>query len=227
MRICGLGLESPLEVRAGIPTVLEIHNPRLFSRCCQSLISGDGEGALEPYSLWDDNGKEIGADSGFLPILSPLQLPWDNKLVVGRLHRLVRDRLYEDYEVRDSIDEFVREMGFLIDRFNLQVEGEYGFGVEWDLMRYLKMLAFSPYRNAEETILDNLIRFLDVCYDMHINRALLFVNVKSFLAEIDLIDLYERMFFLNLEVLMVESSADGRLFDREFKRCIDLHFLES
>lgn len=227
MRVCGLGLETPLEVRAGVPAVLEIENSRMFARCCQSLVSGGGEDAAEPYSLWDGEGREIGPTNGFLPVLSPLDLPWDDKAIVGHLHRYVRDRLYEEYKIRESIERLAHEMGGLITQFNMQVEGEYAFDVEWDLMRHLKMLAFRPQHDESESVLDNLIRFLDTCYDVKLNRPLLFITVKPFLSEKDIAELYERIFFLDLEVLLIEPVRDARLFARESKRCIDLHFLES
>ena len=227
MRVCGLGLEAPIEIRPGLPAVLEIENPRLFARCCQSLASGKGEDATEPYSLWDDEGKEIGPVNGFLPILSPLQLPWDDKAVVGNLYRFARDRLYEEYETRESIERLVYEMGTLISRFNMQVEGEYAFGLEWDLTKYLRMLGFHPRHDEDESILDNLIRFLDTCRDLNLNKVLLFIGVKSFLSGKDIAEFYERIFFLDLQVFMIEASRDERLFDRESKRRVDLHFLES
>lgn len=227
MRVCGLGLEAFLEIRAGVPTVLEIENSRMFARCCQSLVSGRGEDAIEPYSLWDGEGREIGSANGFLPVLSPLNLPWDDKAVVGNLHKYVRDRLYEEYEIRESIERLAHEMGGLIAQFNMQVEGEYAFDVEWDLKRYLKMLAFRPQHDESESVLDNLIRFLDTCYDVKLNRPLLFIAVKPFLSDRDIAELYERIFFLNLEVLLIESVRDARHFARESKRYVDLHFLES
>ncbi len=227
MKICGMGLESPLEIYPGEPTILEIHNKVLFSRVCQSLTTCDISSAPESFSVWSEDEEELHINTAFIKIQTPLDLPWDDKALSVTLYRLVEQRLYEEFETREEIEQLAREINSHINEFSLQVEGNYGFTIEWDLRRYLKAFAFRPIVDSSASIFDNLILFLEICSDMKINQSLLFINLKLFLSENELKEFYNQVFFLGLRVLMLESIPDNRVFLRERKRCIDLHFLES
>ena len=227
MRISGLSLETPLDIAPGFPTVLEVQNPTLFGRVCQSLMGGEGEGAIEPYSIWDEDLNEINSAEAFLVVANPFCLPWDDRAITGALHGLVEKRIFEDFEARESIERLAQTLNREINRFGHEVEGDYGFTVEWDIRRYLKSFGFKPATNDASSLLDNLILFLQTCFDVHLNKAILFVNVKLFLSEIDLSELYRQAFFLKSKLFLLETKQDNRVFRYERKRCINLHLLES
>ncbi len=62
---------------------------------------------------------------------------------------------------------------------------------------------------------------------MQVNKALLFVNLKTFLTEKEVARFYERVFFHELRVLMLENDADMNSYALEDKMVVDQHFLES
>ena len=110
MRLCGLCLEEPFSICEGAPAVLEVLNPVLFSRCCESLNSLKGDEAQEPYSLWDDEGQELKPSDELLVLVSPLILPWESRELTAGLYRLVQSRLYEDFEIRGDLERLAREV---------------------------------------------------------------------------------------------------------------------
>ena len=53
MRLVFSGLESPVEVTPGRCSTIEVENQTLFTRIAQSLLSGEGRYATEPFSIWE------------------------------------------------------------------------------------------------------------------------------------------------------------------------------
>lgn len=70
------GFENLINIACEKISVLEIDNKVLFTRVCQSLVSQQGEFAIEPYLLWDDAGTAMKAKDAFLMLPDPLNLPW-------------------------------------------------------------------------------------------------------------------------------------------------------
>lgn len=227
MRLCGLCLEEPLAICEGSPSVLEVLNPVLFARCCESLYSLEGDEAQEPYSLWDDDGQEVKPKDALLVLVSPLILPWESRELTAGLYKLVQSRLYEDFELRGNLERLVREVNGAISCFELEVEGSYEFGVEWDVARYLKAFFYKPAIGDAKTLLEKLIAFFETSADIGLNKAFVLIDFKKYFSQKEISRFYESIVFLKRKVLLLESAHDQSCYEHETKRCVDQHFLES
>lgn len=96
MKVCFTGFDAPIHVDDEAVSVLELANRALFARACCSLASGLGADALEPYSLWHDADAELKPGAHFMLIASPLELPWDDKLLLGGLAARLEKMAFED-----------------------------------------------------------------------------------------------------------------------------------
>ena len=220
------GFEHQIAISPGRPFVLEIHNQMLFARIAESLVLRSGEYGAEAYSVWDD-GKEINPNNAFLPVPDVFNLPWDARDLAGNLYQTFQEQQLENEDFRRSIEGHFRQINELIFELSLPLEGNYCFNVEWDLRRYLKAFSFAVDMHAADSIFDKLILFIDHCADMRLSKVLLFVNLKTFLTKDEVEKLYERLFFHETKVLMIENKVDEYCYDKEAKLVIDQDFLES
>ena len=227
MRLVLQGMDMPIDIHRGTPRVLEVQNHVLFTRIVRSLISGEGEEAFEPYSLWDEKGEELKAATSLMFVSDPLHLPWDSKALSGQLFDKIVGLMLEDEERRIQIEGMGLRLAQDIGGLTHQINADYSFAVEWGLKQYLKAFSFSVERLEGPRYLESLISFLDFCADMALKQVLVFVNLKSFLSENEVIEFYERVFFHDLSVFMLETVKDETSYGLEQKTVIDLHFLES
>lgn len=214
MRLVLQGFDS-LEIGKGKILVLEVRNPILFSRFCQSFSSNKGEFAVEPYSLWED-GERIGNREKFLFVADPFNLPWDMKGSVAFLHKQVENVLMEDEGTRLLIDEINERMRSWCFRGSYMLHADYAFKAEWDIKKYLKAFAFGVDYNEADKLLDNLIKFLNFAADAHVQDVIAFVNLCNFLAENEMEELFEHAFFLDLPLVLLEGNAK----DYSFANCM-------
>ncbi len=227
MKIRFAGLENAVVLEPGYATVLELTPKKLFARVCQSLVSEQGVYAAEGYSLWEAAGKELNPRGAFLPVLDVLHLPWDHRVFSGKLFESMQAAFLEDEGLRMKLEEHNREIASAIATLGLQMNAAYGFELEWSLPQYLKSFRYQVDQSPDGTLLDSLIDFLNYCADMRVSRPLLFVNLKNFLGEDELVSLYEQVFFHKMKVLMLENSGDETEYEYERKYHVDQHFLES
>lgn len=226
MKIVFEGLELPIEIECGVVNVLEVENSTLFARICRSLSLGEVD-KFEPYSIWDDEGEELSPSAALLMVSDPLNFPWDDRRLGGNLPRVLEMLMREDEERRVEIESAEAKLSALISSLTYQVNGDYAFAVEWNLAKYLKSFSFGIERYEGDSYLESCISFLDFASDMAIKQVLVFVNLKTFLSENDLQELYDRIFFLNLPVLLLENVHDVSSYLYERKVWVDQHFLES
>lgn len=213
-------------IRRGRVYTVEVENSCLYTRVCRSLVAGGGDAALEQFSIWDDEGVELTPAKAVLAISDPLHLPWDSAELSGRLLGMMESLLFESEDARGTFEEYGRQLQALACRLTHQVECGYRFNVEWDVKRYLKSFGFGADRGESLPYIDMLNSFLDFISDMRLKKMLVFVNLKTFLTENEFQQFLDRVFFHDLEVLLLENKPSEINFDTEDKMIIDQHFLE-
>ncbi|AEB07836.1 hypothetical protein Corgl_1741 [Coriobacterium glomerans PW2] len=225
MRIVFSGLERPIDIEPGLPTVLQVENSSLFTRLCLSLRSGEEREAIEPYVIWRGE-KEIATRDALMFIGDPMLLPWDDRALMGSISKRFEKELIEDEELRRTLEDAAVALSSQVASLGLSMYGDYSFAIEWDLKRFIKAFGFGAHPNPQETFLDNLIDFLSFVLDIQCSKVMVFVNLKTFLTEIELEKLYEHVFFSKTRVLLLENKADPNRHENEIKTTIDLDFIE-
>lgn len=226
MKLVFSGADRPIVINKGKVHTVEIANSHLFTRVCRSLSAGGGEEVFESFSIWDDVGEEMSSSKALLMVSDPLHLPWDSTELAGRLPLVMESLLFEDEDARATFEGFGRRLQEFALRLTHQVDGGYGFNVEWDMRRYLKTFGFAVDRGEDLPYLDTLDTFLDFVSDMQLKKVLVFVNLKTFLTENEFRQFIDRVFFHEFEVLLLENKPCSMRFEKEEKTVIDQHFLE-
>lgn len=225
MKLVFSGFERAIELNPGEISTLQVENAALFTRVVLSLQSGLGRTAIEPYSFWDDE-TEIKASSALMLVTDPMNLPWDEKSLASALMKRIEREYLEDEELRMRIDSATHEIKTNLMTLGFGFNSDIGFNLEWDLKKYLKLLGFGVTFQEEKSFLDNLLNFLSLTLDAGNKKTLAFVNLKTFLTENELKTFLDQVFFLKLNVLLLENKHDSMSYGHEHKYTIDLQFLE-
>lgn len=226
MKLSFAGLENILDIVPGRVSVLQIESVKLFARICQSLLNSNQSDRLEDFSLWDDNGRELNAKSVFFPIVDPFKLPWHDRVIVAALYEQMKNYLWEDETIRAEVEQAHQYFEHLICDLGLRMNANYSFEAEWDLSKSLKAYSFGIDRSDSVSLLDNLIRFIELIHDIGSRKVLLFVNLEKFLTEEELLELESQLFFHDLRALMLVQGSVGVHLKNPIKLFIDQEFLE-
>ncbi len=220
------GFSELLDLENDAVAVLEVHNRVLFSRVCQSLFSELDDEALEPYSLWEGD-EQRSSRNRFLFVFNPFDLPWSERCLIGEVHERVESLFLSDDEVRRDIEEAGRMLADRVASLGLQLQSDYAFEIQWDMRKYLKAFDFGVEVDPSDSLFDNLMKFLKFASDARFEKQLVFVNLKSFLTENEVQEIYHQSVFSGLNVLLLENAFCAANFEYERKMCIDMDFLQS
>lgn len=190
------------------------------------MLSGEGSYAEEPYSVWDGDA-ELKPKDALLIIDNPLQLPWDERGLMGAIIKRMEREYLEDEDLRKAVEDYQRSINSALMGLGLGMNADLGFSQEWDFKRYLKFAGFGVSYQEGESFLDNLLNFLSLALDAGEKRTFVFVNLKTFLSENDFMLFLDQVFFQKTSVLLLENKRDEHYYEHERKRMVDLHFIES
>lgn len=219
------GFENTIKLDACKPIVLEVQNRPLFARVCQSLLTIDEDLKLEKYTIWD-NDKAIKNQKAFIFITNPFSLPWTDRTLIGAITEKVGTFLVENNETRGKIEEYNRNIISSLEILALDLESDYQIDHDWNTTAYLKAFGFGIEKDCESTLLDNLIKFLSYIYDCSVRKSVLFMNIKNFLSEKELENLYEHAIFLKIPLLLLENKSFNDVGKYEGRVIIESDFTE-
>lgn len=220
------GFDHPIACSDIGVSVIQISNKALFTRVCQSLISGRGEEAVEPYSIWGEDGVEIAPSRALLPVVDVFDLPWKHKSLSGGLCKQFERHLLIDEDDRRLLQQLNEQLESAVAQIGFQYHGEYSFGIEWSLQRYLNAFGFGVELSPSASLFDNLMHFIELVADVGLNETLLFVNLKTFFTENELVELYKKLLFYGIGSLLLENRDAVVQYEFERKTVIDQHFLQ-
>lgn len=225
MRLAIDGLETVIEFVPGHTSVLQIENSALFARVARSFDSLEGRFALEPYTFWTEDREEK-PSAALMVIPDPLHLPWEDRSLMGEVLKRIEREFLEDEDLRRAVEKLDSSLAGRLMELGFGLNSDYGFGLEWDLKRYLKFRGFGVGESSDISFLDNLINFLSLALDAGCNKVIAFVNLKTFLTKNDIERLYEYVFYSKLNVVLLENAPDETIYEYERKTIVDLQFLE-
>ena len=164
--------------------------------------------------------------SALLMVSDPLHLPWDDRSLIGEVFKRIEREFLEDEELRHVVEKLDSSLAERLMELGLGMNSDYGFGLEWDLKRYLKFRGFGVGERSDALFLDNLINFLSLALDAGCDKVIVFVNLKSFLTKDEVKKLYDYVFYSKLKVMLLENASDANKYEYERKTVVDLLFLE-
>ena len=225
MKLVLTGLENPIEIMPGFATTLQVENEALFARIARSIVSLQGREAVEPFTLWEGDG-EAKPSSSLLVVPDVLNLPWDDRSLMGEVLKRMEREFLEDEDLRQAIELMDSSLAEKLLQLGFGMNSDYGFGLEWDLKRYLKFRGFGVGFHPDESLLDNLLNFLSLALDAGCKKVIVFVNLKTFLTKSEVKALFDHVFYSKMKVLLLENKRDDIMYDYEHKVIVDLQFLE-
>lgn len=222
IRLMRLGCDIKLSFEA--VTTLQIEDRRLFARIVRSFLSEQGEYAEEPYLLIDGDEKGTSPKKAAFIINSLPDVPINEKQVIGLLYKKIKEQSELDPLRYERIQELIGSLFKEIENVSEALWGSYSFALGWELEAYLRAFGFSPDSGEEFSVLDNCLRFFELCADVGNKRILIFVNAKSFFSQKELEELFENAVFSKNQVLLIESWVDETKYMYENKIVIDQRF---
>lgn len=219
--------EHTIPISSDKASFLEIQNRVVFAKVVQSLQDEGLDQAIEPFSLWNEDGTERKKrGSVFLFINNLPSLPLTDRKLIGSLIKKLTKSVNTDFEISSEITALTLKIEDLIEQKESKFKGSYDFELDYALESFIKALSFGSAARSNESLLEKGISFLDLCSDIELKKVLVFVNAKSFFLPEEIQKLIDHAIFLKIPVLFLESWHDDVIYNNSSKMCIDQHFLE-
>ncbi len=218
-------IDNQLLLKSDYVTILEISNPKLFSRIIslfyKRVTLGDERNDLL-LSDDDNNIKNISKET--ILLTNYYDFTFIHKKLISKFNEKILSNLNYNYASKDQINILLNKISNLVTD-SIEVDLDYEFSVP-EADKIIKIMDFN-FTNIfqNESIYDIIKNIIELISDMNICKIIVLVNLKSYISSIELLNLYKYSKYRNIFLLLIESK-ESILLEYEYKIYIDDDFDE-
>ncbi len=200
---------------------IEIENKKYFYRFISDLCQIQGGNLLEDFYFFEGTDEvnmshrvQVLADYFNLELNSKRNIVDMNKLALQLMDEMEKQELVKEYR------KLIKIFGKSVNDLDLPITVQ----EEVDLEMLFKILKVEV--ESKKELLDQLLVLIDIESILHLNQLTILVNLKQYLTESELVELYKYSLYKKVTILLLDSQSYGRSLVYEKKLLIDENLVE-
>lgn len=186
--------------------VLIIEHPEYLTEFLHCLY--EPEIMHEKQLILSEGEKILSLEKNADIVWNPFAVDLNTKKILGRLyHELQGISLEEQYEEIGKVNQTIVNY---LDRLSMKVPYPISFDTELNVLDLYKMYGVRLETGAE-SLLEKLTEYLKIVSSLCRTSLVVFVNLKNYLNEIQLKELYQTAFYYKIKILMIEAHQNPKL----------------
>lgn len=196
---------------------IEIENKNFFYRFVKDLYDISFGNSLEEIKTFDNNMKELNCLGKVQVYSNYFEIDFDSKKISNALLKYVNDNI-SDFDKQNIIkpqQKLLEVYNKILNNMDLPLVINNDISTE-TLGKFFKISINKPL-----SLLDNLFLLIDLERELKINKLLVFINLKAYLFNDELYELYKYSLYNKVKILLVDSFNYGVSLNNEKKLLID------
>lgn len=201
--------------------VLIIENTKCFTNIVG--IINDKINGIESNEIFliNDKSEELGFDKNAYIVLDVFNIDYNSRKVLNKIYNIISENIdkNQDYEVEKMV---INLRNYIIQEIN-ELPFEFIMKSQLDIPEILKLYDLKIDNDNYGGVLEKIELLIDIMSTLKVANILIIPNLKNFLDEEELVELYKYSLYNNINLLLIERY-DSKKIEYEKKLIIDETF---
>ena len=206
--------------------VLQIQDKKLFTNVINSL--NDNINNIEDTKeriIILDNDTEIKIEKEVLMFIDVFNIDFNQKKIQSALYNKIEKIYKQEFERMSEFQTIFQNLLLnVLDVFN-EFPFEFNYKESIGIQEYLKLLGLKISNNKGK-ITDTIFSLIDVVEYLSIAKILIFVNLKLYLIDGELKEIYKYAMYKKVNILLIETGEEKEPLEKEKILYIDSDYDE-
>lgn len=206
--------------------VLQIQDKKLFTNVINSL--NDNINNIEDTKeriIILDNDTEIKIEKEVLMFIDVFNIDFNQKKIQSALYNKIEKIYKQEFERMSEFQTIFQKLQLnVLDVFN-EFPFEFNYKESIGIQEYLKLLGLKISNNKGK-ITDTIFSLTDVVEYLSIAKILIFVNLKLYLIDDELKEIYKYAMYKKVNILLIETGEEKEPLENEKILYIDSDYDE-
>ena len=220
--------ENDLEISGERISVLEIEDKKLYNKFTSIIynkINNDIKEEDEEIYLFD-NSEEVGFHSTALYISDPMQIDFEDKVIMGAVGKEIKKYFNLNMEEQSECEKQNLKLFTSFQKSLVEFSLDFNYSTVWDISKYLKMIGLKIEDKFYRTHLEKLYAIIDIVSELKLYKFIVFCNLKSYFEIEEIQKIYKYVMYKKIPIVLLESTISNISIEDENKIIIDKEFDE-
>ena len=203
--------------------ILTIKDTKCFSHILQILNDKiNGQESNEIFLL-DENNEEMNMNKEMQMILDVFNIDYNSRKILNKIYNIISENIdkNQDYEVEKMV---INLRNYIIQEIN-ELPFEFVMKSELEIPEILKLYNLKIDDENYRNILGKIELLIDLITTLKIAKVLIIPNLKNFLDDEELLELYKYSLYNNIKLLIIERYSTTKIkYEKNFM--IDENFVD-
>ncbi len=210
-------LENNIMINDNKIMCLEIENKNYFYRIVKGFCDISNGIISDQINISDYNNKELNLNGRLAVIIDYFNQDFNSKKILNNLYKTLTECFDEQDKIR--IGNYYNKIKNIISSSLSDYSLPLIINEDFEIENIYKLLKIEIEK--KENLLDNLLLTIDIENSFKINNLLVFINLKQYLNENELEELYKYCIYNSVKVILIDSQCYGVANKFEKKLIID------
>lgn len=222
MNISIFGLENKILLENDKINILEIYNKKFFCNIITELINAESENNNQ--IVLTENGKRLDISKEIYVLTDVFNIEFNSKKIINKIYNIIIENIKnrQDNEIENIS---LKLRNYLIEEIN-ELPFEFSMNSELEANELLRIFNLKIDVNCYNTIVEKVEYIINLISTLKIAKILVIPNLKIYLDEKELIEIYKYSLYNNVKLLILENNRYEGLLTYERKNIIDEEFNE-
>ena len=219
-------LENDITFTEEYINVLQIQDKKLFTNVINSLNDNINniEDTKERIIILEGD-TEIKIEKEVLMIIDVFNIDFNQKKIQNALYNKIEKIYKQEFERMSEFQTIFQKLQLnVLDVFN-EFPFEFNYKESIGIQEYLKLLGLKISNNKGK-ITDTIFSLIDVVKYLSVTKILIFVNLKLYLIDDELKEIYKYAMYKKVNILLIETGEEKEPLENEKILYIDSDYDE-
>lgn len=210
-------LENILEINEEKILSIEIENKSYFYRLVSNIYSIINSEVVEDITFYDQNNNELNISNKIKIFVNFFNFEFDSKKYTNDINKYIINEMDENDKtiLLKSYNKLIENFLKILNKSDLPLQILEEITID-NIIKNLKLTI-----NSKNTLLDNLLLLIELEKILKTNNLLVFINLKQYLTNQELIELYKYAIYNRIKILLIDSQSYGTTTLYENKLIVD------
>lgn len=204
MKLKIVGFENEIVFNEENISVLVVNNPKCFSHILEEL-NGEMNGInSNEIFLLDEEGNEFNISKEMYMVFDLFNIDYNSKKILNQIYEIISDNIDKstDYEIENIITKL---RNYIIQEIN-ELPFEFTMKDELEIPEILKLYNLKIDSSSYTSVLERVEILIDIISTMKLARILVIPNLKAYMSNEELIELYKYSLYNDVKLLLIERT---------------------
>ena len=219
-----IGFDKKIEFDENTVNILEIYNQSLFTEVINNLNNQcNGEEENNTIVLMQDN-ERVYIKKNIYVLTDVFNIDFNSKKILNKIYGTLIQNIKNKQD--DELENIALKLrNYFINEIN-ELPFEFNMNSEVEITDLIKAFDVKIDSSCYITVLEKIEFIINLLAEFDLAKVLVIPNLKTFLQEEDLLELYKYSIYNNIKLLILENKHCENVLKYEKKNVIDENFDE-